>query len=44
MLIRGNGLVVLGNYGVSYVYVYDLEGNMMELEQMFDFVICLLIG
>ncbi len=44
MLTRGNGPVALGNYGVSYAYAYDPEGNMMELEQMSDFVIRLSIG
>lgn len=44
MLTRGDGPVALGNYGVSYAYAYDPEGNMMELEQMSDFVIRLSIG
>lgn len=44
MLTRGDGPVELGNYGVSYAYAYDPEGNMMELEQMSDFVIRLSIG
>lgn len=44
MLSRGDGPVELGNYGVSYAYAYDPEGNMLELEQMSDFVIRLSIG
>jgi len=44
MLSRGDTPIELGNYGVSYAYAYDPEGNMLELEQMSDFVIGLTIG
>lgn len=44
MLSRGDQPIALGNYGVSYAYAYDPEGNMMELEQMSNFVIRLKIG
>ncbi len=33
-LSRGNKPVDLGGYGVTYAYVYDPEGNMLELEQL----------
>jgi len=44
MLTRGDEAVHLGNYGVSYAYGYDPEGNMLEMEQMSDNVISLAIG
>lgn len=44
MLSRGDQPIALGNYGVSYAYAYDPEGNMMELEQMSNLVIRLKIG
>jgi len=44
MLSRGEAPIDLGGYGVTYAYGYDPEGNMMELEQMSDFVIWLKIG
>lgn len=34
LLSRGDKPVDLGGYGVTYAYVYDLEGNMIELEQL----------
>lgn len=33
-LSRGGKPVFLGDYGVSYFYAYDPEGNMLELEQL----------
>jgi len=33
-LSRGTTPVDLGGYGVTYAYVYDPEGNMLELEQL----------
>ena len=44
MLSRGEEPIDLGGYGVTYAYAHDPEGNMMELEQMSDFVIWLKIG
>ena len=44
MLSRGDEPIDLGGYGVTYAYAHDPEGNMMELEQMSDFVIWLKIG
>ncbi|MEM8891645.1 MAG: VOC family protein, partial [Bacteroidota bacterium] len=44
MLTRGDTAIHLGNYGVSYAYGYDPEGNMLEMEQMSDNVISLAIG
>ncbi len=43
MLSRGDEPIDLGGYGVTYAYAHDPEGNMMELEQMSDFVIWLKI-
>lgn len=34
VLSRGEEPVDLGGYGVTYAYVYDPEGNMLELEQL----------
>lgn len=34
LLSRGDGPVDIGGYGVTYAYVYDPEGNMIELEQL----------
>lgn len=34
LLSRGDKPVDLGGYGVTYAYVYDLEGNMIEVEQL----------
>lgn len=34
LLSRGDKPVDLGGYGVTYAYVYDLEGNMVEVEQL----------
>lgn len=34
LLTRGDQPVDLGGYGVTYAYVYDDEGNMIELEQL----------
>jgi len=44
ILSRGEEPIDLGGYGVTYAYGYDPEGNMMELEQMSNFVIWLKIG
>ncbi len=44
ILSRGDEPVDLGGYGVTYAYAYDPEGNMIELEQMSDFVIWLKIN
>jgi len=44
ILTRGREPVDLGGYGVTYAYGHDPEGNMMELEQMSNFVIWLKIG
>lgn len=44
MLSRGDAPIDLGGYGVTYAYAHDPEGNMLELEQMSDFVIWLKIG
>jgi len=44
MLSRGDKPIDLGGYGVTYAYAHDPEGNMMELEQMSDFIIWLKIG
>jgi len=44
ILSRGNEPIDLGGYGVTYAYGYDPEGNMMELEQMSNFIIWLKIG
>ncbi len=44
ILSRGDEPIDLGGYGVTYAYGYDPEGNMMELEQMSNFVIWLKIG
>ena len=43
ILSRGEEPIDLGGYGVTYAYGHDPEGNMMELEQMSDFVIWLKI-
>ena len=43
MLSRGDEPIDLGGYGVTYAYAHDPEGNIMELEQMSDFVIWLKI-
>lgn len=43
MLSRGDEPIDLGGYGVTYAYAHDPEGNMMELEQMSDFIIWLKI-
>lgn len=43
MITRGDEPIDLGGYGVTYAYAHDPEGNMMELEQMSDFVIWLKI-
>jgi len=43
MLSRGEAPIDLGGYGVTYAYAHDPEGNMMELEQMSDFIIWLKI-
>jgi len=43
MLTRGDAPVDLGGYGVTYAYAYDPEGNIVELEQMSDFIIWLKI-
>ncbi|MEM1120421.1 MAG: VOC family protein [Bacteroidota bacterium] len=43
MITRGNEPIDLGGYGVTYAYAHDPEGNMVELEQMSDFVIWLKI-
>ena len=34
LLSRGDKPVDLGGYGVTYAYVYDPEGNMIEVEQL----------
>ena len=34
LLSRGDEPVDLGGYGVTYAYVYDPEGNMIEVEQL----------
>lgn len=44
MLSKGIEPIALGNYGVTYAYAHDPEGNMLELEQMSNFVIRLMIG
>lgn len=44
ILTRGSEPIDLGGYGVTYAYGYDPEGNMMELEQMSNFIIWLKIG
>lgn len=44
MLSRGNEPIDLGGYGVTYAYAHDPEGNLVELEQMSNFVIWLKIG
>ncbi len=44
MWTRGDEPIDLGGYGVTYAYAHDPEGNMMELEQMSDFIIWLKIG
>ena len=44
VLSRGDKPIDLGGYGVTYAYAHDPEGNMIELEQMSDFVIWLKIG
>ena len=44
MLSRGDEPIDLGGYGVTYAYAHDPEGNIMELEQMSNFVIWLKIG
>ncbi|MEM6319546.1 MAG: VOC family protein [Bacteroidota bacterium] len=44
MVSRGNEPIDLGGYGVTYAYAHDPEGNLVELEQMSDFVIWLKIG
>lgn len=44
ILSRGNEPIDLGGYGVTYAYAHDPEGNMMELEQMSNFIIWLKIG
>jgi len=43
IISRGDEPIDLGGYGVTYAYGHDPEGNMMELEQMSDFVIWLKI-
>jgi len=43
MLTRGKEPIDLGGYGVTYAYAHDPEGNMMELEQMSNFIIWLKI-
>ncbi len=44
IMSRGDEPIDLGGYGVTYAYGHDPEGNMMELEQMSNFVIWLKIG
>ncbi len=44
LLSRGSEPIALGNYGVTYAYAHDPEGNMIEMEQMSNFVIWLMIG
>lgn len=44
MVSRGAEPVDLGGYGVTYAYAHDPEGNLVELEQMSNFVIWLKIG
>ena len=39
LVSRGDEPIDLGGYGVTYAYAHDPEGNMVELEQMSDFVI-----
>lgn len=34
LLSRGNRPVDIGGYGVTYAYIYDPEGNMIEVEQL----------
>lgn len=43
IISRGDEPIDLGGYGVTYAYGHDPEGNMMELEQMSNFVIWLKI-
>ena len=43
MVSRGDEPIDLGGYGVTYAYAHDPEGNMMELEQMSNFIIWLKI-
>ena len=43
MWSRGEEPIDLGGYGVTYAYAHDPEGNMMELEQMSNFIIWLKI-
>jgi len=43
ILSRGEEPIDLGGYGVTYAYAHDPEGNMMELEQMSNFIIWLKI-
>lgn len=44
MVTTGGKPVDLGGYGMTYAYVHDPEGNMIELEQMSDRLIQLQIG
>lgn len=44
LISRGNEPIDLGGYGVTYAYAHDPEGNIIELEQMSDFIIWLKIG